>query len=243
MKPAALTLAFLLALALPSATAEAQAASDHPNIVYVICDDLGYGDIHCLAPETSKIPTPHADKLASQGMVFTDAHSGSSVCSPTRYGIMTGRYSWRTRLQRGVVTGYAPSLIAEGRPTVASFLKAQGYRTGIVGKWHLDFQYLDPDSGEPYSQKNHKSPPVGARIPRCALSALDQHRMSHIADHSRSFFGTAQESERNISRTPSDIQKPLTHSRCQPIHHRVLPDPMDANRHDVVHDVILRGDR
>ena len=141
------------------------AAAEKPNIVYIICDDLGYGDLQCLAPATSKIPTPNADKLASQGMIFTDAHSGSSVCSPTRYGIMTGRYSWRTRLQRGVVTGFAPCLIAEDRPTVASFLKAQGYSTGIIGKWHLDFQYLDPKTGVPYSQKDHKSPPVDARIP------------------------------------------------------------------------------
>jgi arylsulfatase A-like enzyme len=141
------------------------AAAEKPNIVYIICDDLGYGDIHCLAPETSKIPTPNADKLASEGMTFTDAHGGSSVCSPTRYGIMTGRYSWRTRLQKGVVTGFAPSLIAEDRPTVASFLKGQGYDTAIVGKWHLDFQYLDPESGESYNQKEHKTPPVGASIP------------------------------------------------------------------------------
>lgn len=140
-------------------------SQEMPNIVFIICDDLGYGDIHCLAPETSKIPTPHADKLASEGMVFTDAHSGSSVCSPTRYGIMTGRYSWRTRLQKGVVTGYAPSLIADDRPTVARFLREQGYATGIVGKWHLDFQYLDPKTGSPFLQKDHKTPPVGAKIP------------------------------------------------------------------------------
>ena len=143
----------------------ALAAAQKPNIVYIICDDLGYGDIRCLAPDTSKIPTPHTDQLASQGMTFTDAHSGSSVCSPTRYGIMTGRYSWRTRLQKGVVTGFAPSLIAKDRPTVASFLKSQGYTTGAVGKWHLDFEYLDPKTGERYSQKQHKTPPVGAKIP------------------------------------------------------------------------------
>ena len=140
-------------------------AADRPNIVYIICDDLGYGDVHCLAPETNKIATPNADKLASEGMIFTDAHSGSSVCSPTRYGVMTGRYSWRTRLQRGVVTGYAPNLIAEDRSTVASFLKNRGYDTAIIGKWHLDFLYLDPETGEPYSQKKHKLPPVGAKIP------------------------------------------------------------------------------
>ena len=140
-------------------------AAEKPNIVYIICDDLGYGDVRCLAPKTSKIPTPHADQLSTEGMVFTDAHSGSSVCTPTRYGVMTGRYSWRTKLQRGVVTGFAPCLIAEDRPTVASFLRAQGYATGIVGKWHLDLQYLDPESGEAYTQKQHKTPPVGAKIP------------------------------------------------------------------------------
>lgn len=138
---------------------------DKPNIVYIICDDLGYGDIQCLAPKTSKIPTPHSDKLASEGMIFRDAHSGSSVCSPTRYGIMTGRYSWRTRLQKGVVTGFAPSLIAEDRMTVAGFLKQQGYATAAVGKWHLDFEYLNPETGEKYTQKQHKTPPIGAKIP------------------------------------------------------------------------------
>jgi len=77
-----------------------------------MCDNLGYGDVHCFAPETCKIDTPNADNLAADGMVFTDAHSGSSVCTPTRYGLMTGRYSWRTLLQKGVVSGFAPSLIA-----------------------------------------------------------------------------------------------------------------------------------
>ncbi|HAY79627.1 MAG TPA: arylsulfatase, partial [Planctomycetaceae bacterium] len=140
-------------------------AETKPNIVYIICDDLGYGDVHCLAPETSKIPTPHADRLAAEGLVFTDAHSGSSVCSPTRYGIMTGRYSWRTRLQKGVVTGFAPSLIDAKRMTVAGFLKQQGYATAAIGKWHLDFEYVNPETGERYRKQQHKTPPIGARIP------------------------------------------------------------------------------
>ncbi len=156
--PRILTL-FLILLATPLAGAE------RPNIVYIICDDLGYGDVNCLAPDTCKISTPNADALASQGMIFTDAHSGSSVCTPTRYGIMTGRYSWRTRLQQGVVTGFAPCLIDKDRPTVASFLRDQGYHTAIVGKWHLDFQYLDAETGEAYTAKSHKKPPVGANIP------------------------------------------------------------------------------
>lgn len=147
------------------ALATVATGADKPNIVYIICDDLGYGDVHCLAPETSKIPTPHADRLASEGMTFTDAHSGSSVCSPTRYGVMTGRYSWRTWLQRGVVTGFAPSLIATNRTTVAGFLKQQGYHTAAIGKWHLNFEYLDPKTGERYTQDTHKTPPVGAKIP------------------------------------------------------------------------------
>ena len=106
-----------------------------PNVVYVICDDLGYGDIQCLNLKNGKIPTPHVDRLASQGMIFTDAHSGSSVCTPTRYGVLTGRYSWRTSLQSGVVQGFAPCLIAQDRPTVASFLQNEGYHTAIIGKW------------------------------------------------------------------------------------------------------------
>ncbi len=141
------------------------ALADKPNIVFVMCDDLGYGDIHCLAPDTCKIDTPGADQLAKEGMIFTDAHSGSSVCTPTRYGLMTGRYSWRTRLQKGVVTGFAPSLIAEDRPTVASFLKSQGYDTAVIGKWHLNFDYLDPKTAAVLTQKQHKTPPVGATIP------------------------------------------------------------------------------
>ena len=140
-------------------------AAERPNIVFMMCDDLGYGDIHCLAPKTSKIPTPNADRFATEGMIFTDAHSGSSVCTPTRYGLLTGRYSWRTKLQKGVVTGFKPCLISADRPTVASFLKDNGYDTAIIGKWHLNFQYLDPKTGDPYSAKQHKSPPVGAKIP------------------------------------------------------------------------------
>lgn len=139
--------------------------SELPNIVYILCDDLGYGDVHCLAPATCKSATPAADRLAAQGRIFTDAHSGSSVCTPTRYGLMTGRYSWRTRLQRGVVTGFAPSLIAAERPTVAGVLQQAGYHTAVIGKWHLDIEYLDPDSGKPYKQQDHKTPPLGATIP------------------------------------------------------------------------------
>jgi arylsulfatase A-like enzyme len=117
--------------------AAASAAPSKPNIVYILCDDLGYGDIRCLNPQRGKIATPHLDRLAGQGMAFTDAHSGSAVCTPTRYGILTGRYAWRTSLQRGVLGGVSPPLIAQHRLTVAGLLKTHGYHTACIGKWHL----------------------------------------------------------------------------------------------------------
>jgi arylsulfatase A len=107
-----------------------------PNIVVFFVDDMGYGDVSCLNPD-GKIPTPNFDRLAREGIVFTDAHSTSAVCSPSRYGLLTGRYNWRTKLQSGIVGHYGDPLIAEDRLTVASFLKGQGYHTGCIGKWHL----------------------------------------------------------------------------------------------------------
>jgi arylsulfatase A len=110
--------------------------SRRPHIVLILADDLGYGDAGCYNPE-SRIPTPHIDRLAAQGARFADAHSPSAVCTPTRYGLLTGRFAWRTWLRRGVIGGYTPPLVEPTRPTVASVLKATGYRTGFFGKWHL----------------------------------------------------------------------------------------------------------
>lgn len=107
-----------------------------PNIVLILADDMGYGDIRALNPE-GKIPTPCLDTLAAQGMRFTDMHSPSSVCTPTRYSILTGRYNWRSRLKSGVLYGYDPPLIERERPTLASLLKDCGYHTAAIGKWHL----------------------------------------------------------------------------------------------------------
>src|SRR5437868_2335359 len=108
-----------------------------PNIILILCDDLGYGDVGAYY-SGAKIPTPHMDKLAREGMRFTDAHSPSSVCTPTRYGVLTGRYCWRTPLKSGVGTGYSPALIEPGRETIPSLLKrVKNYRTGGFGKWHL----------------------------------------------------------------------------------------------------------
>ena len=122
--------------------------ADRPNIVYILADDLGYGDVSCLNPE-SKIPTVNIDRVAREGVVFTDAHSGSAVCTPTRYGILTGRYSWRTHLKAHVLEVHHPPLIDKGRMTVASLLKLHGYRTACVGKWHLGLGWATTDGHTP----------------------------------------------------------------------------------------------
>jgi arylsulfatase A-like enzyme len=120
--------------------------AEKPNVVLILADDLGYGDVRCYNPERGKIATPHIDALAGQGMRFTDAHTSSGVCSPTRYSLLTGRCHWRTRLQSGIVGYLEEPLIPPGRLTIAGLLKQQGYGTAAVGKWHLgwDFQ-LTPD--------------------------------------------------------------------------------------------------
>ena len=107
-----------------------------PNIVIILADDMGFGDVAALNPE-SKIPTPNLDRLAADGMTFTDSHSPSAVCTPTRYGLLTGRYCWRTKLTRGVLGGYSPPLLEPGRSTIADMLRKNGYQTGAFGKWHL----------------------------------------------------------------------------------------------------------
>ena len=122
-------------------------AARAPNIVIVLADDLGYGDVGYLNSQ-SQIPTPNLDTLAGQGMAFLDAHSPSGVCTPTRYGLLTGRYAWRTRMTRGVLNGYAGPLIAPRRETLGSFLGATGYRTAVIGKWHLGLGFAKNALGE-----------------------------------------------------------------------------------------------
>lgn len=112
-----------------------------PNIVYILADDLGYGDIGAYNPD-GKIRTPHIDRLARQGMRFTDAHTASAVCTPSRYSLLTGRYPWRSRLPVGVLRGYSRTLIDEGQPTVATLLKTRNYHTAVVGKWHLGLDWV-----------------------------------------------------------------------------------------------------
>ena len=111
-----------------------------PNIVVILADDMGYGDVACYNAE-SKTPTPHLDRLAREGTQFTDAHSGCALCSPTRYGIMTGTHMWRTPKQHALYMPYDRSTMPMGELTLASLLKQRGYRTGLVGKWHLGMNY------------------------------------------------------------------------------------------------------
>jgi len=120
--------------------------NEKPNIVFIMADDMGYGDLGCYGAE--KIPTPHVDRLAAEGVRFTDAHSSSAVCTPSRYSVMTGRYCWRTRMIRGVLGGFGAPLIEPGRTTVASLLSANGYATAAVGKWHLGLDWRTGD-GKP----------------------------------------------------------------------------------------------
>lgn len=117
-----------------------QATYEYPNIVYILADDLGYGDLQCYNPE-SKIPTPNIDRLSEQGMRFWDAHSPSGVCTPSRYGILTGRYCWRSRMPLGVLQGYGRSFVKKERKTVAELLAEHDYHTAVIGKWHLGLDW------------------------------------------------------------------------------------------------------
>ena len=130
-------------------------SAERPNILFILCDDLGYGDVQCLNPG-GKIRTPTIDRLASAGMIFTDAHSSSAVCSPTRYGILTGRYNWRSRLQSGVLGGMSPPLIEPGRLTVAALLKQHGYRTAVIGKWHLGMDWPLKTEARAFAEQSEK---------------------------------------------------------------------------------------
>ena len=118
-----------------------------PNIVLILADDLGYGDLS-VNNSDSKIQTPHLDRLATQGRNFTDAHSPSGVCTPTRYGVLTGRYAWRSRLKKGVLNAASPPLIEEGRLTLPAMLVQKGYATGAFGKWHLGREWPLVEDGK-----------------------------------------------------------------------------------------------
>jgi arylsulfatase A-like enzyme len=149
-----LPLPIVCVLTLHVSIGSAASDSSPPNIVIILADDLGYGDVQCYNPQRGKIRTPNIDRLASGGMRFTDAHSSSGVCSPSRYTLLTGRYHWRTRLQQGIVGVFGPPLIAPDRLTVAGLVKRHGYRTACIGKWHLGWDWPIPaDKSELFRAK------------------------------------------------------------------------------------------
>ena len=185
------------------AMSSAVAADQLPNILYVICDDLGFGEIHALNPDRSKVPTPHVDQLALQGMVFSDAHSGSSVCTPTRYGVLTGRYAWRSRLQKGVVHHNGQPLIAADRLTVPALLKRADYDTAAIGKWHLVYSFVD-ENGKTVKGKGKKwnaGMPVGTRIQDGPTTrGFD----SYFGFHHSAIIETTVENDQVVGDTPKE---------------------------------------
>ncbi len=136
-----LILCVLLLAPRPPVSDQVPPASAPPHVVIILADDLGYGDISCNNLNRGKILTPCIDRLAAEGLRFTDAHSSSGVCSPSRYTLLTGRYHWRSRLQQGIVGLWESPLIAPDRLTIAGLVEQHGYRTACIGKWHLGWDW------------------------------------------------------------------------------------------------------
>jgi len=133
----------------------AEPRAERPNVLFILADDLGYGDVGCYNPE-SKVPTVHLDRLAAEGMHFTDAHSPATVCTPTRYSLLTGRMAFRTGM-RGVFTGVGgPCMIEEGRLTLPQMLRDRGYATACFGKWHVGLTFFDKE-GRPICQNGREA--------------------------------------------------------------------------------------
>ncbi|MEM7234768.1 MAG: arylsulfatase [Planctomycetota bacterium] len=145
-------LSFVALIALSSALSPLRGADrKRPNIIVIYTDDQGFGDASCLNPH-AKFQTPNLDRLAKEGISFTNAHSADAVCTPSRYALLTGRYCWRTRKKTGVLGAEAPCLIAKGRMTIASLLKSRGYHTAMVGKWHLGMDFPGESGSRDWSK-------------------------------------------------------------------------------------------
>ncbi|WP_026235824.1 sulfatase family protein [Echinicola pacifica] len=174
----------LMALQPLAVKAQQDKTASSPNIIYILADDLGYGDLRTFN-ENGKIPSPNLDDMAENGVKFTDAHTSSAVCTPTRYGILTGRYNWRSRLKSSVLSGYSTSLIDQERVTVADMLREQGYKTAFVGKWHLGWDWAIQKE-DPKANKDN----LGA-IPQVNYAAPIQNGPStHGFDYSFGFCGS-----------------------------------------------------
>jgi arylsulfatase A len=157
---------WLLILSWPALAAD-------PNVVFILADDMGLGDVRCytnteIAPVDSPVATPNIDSIAAAGMRLTNAHSPSAVCSPTRYGVLTGRYAWRSRLKKGVVRAYERALIEPGRSTVGSLFQGAGYHTAAIGKWHLGMNWQDAKGKQTQNKKqvDHNKPILEGPVAR-----------------------------------------------------------------------------
>lgn len=185
IKPILFLLAVLLLSACQiSSTGTSDQAVSKPNIIYILADDMGYGDVEAYNPEC-KIPTPALNKMADEGMIFTDAHTSSSVCTPTRYGILTGRYNWRSRLKNGVLWGKDTALISNNRMTVASLLQDNGYHTAFIGKWHLGWNWAMDESDQiDYSKEITNSPnDIGFDYSYGHVASLDIPPYVYVENH------------------------------------------------------------
>jgi arylsulfatase A-like enzyme len=149
------------------------ASAEKPNVVILLADDLGYGDMQANLPDRSKIPTPHMNRLAAEGMRFTDGHSSSACCSPSRYTLLTGRYHWRTRLQSGIVGVWERPLIPADRWTIASLARQHGYATAAIGKWHLGHDWPIQEAQRKFFQGFGGKPGGGGRV---SVEVTDEHR-------------------------------------------------------------------
>ena len=164
MKKAASFIILLFIAFYLSSCSEKGKINDFPNIIFILADDMGYGDVSAYN-EQSKISTPFIDQLAGEGVMFTDAHTSSAVCTPTRYGILTGRYNWRSELKKGVLNGYSASLIHQERTTIAEFLQENTYTTAFIGKWHLGWDWNIIEKDETDRDNLHSWPDVDFSIP------------------------------------------------------------------------------
>ncbi len=139
--PQAVAAAVCLVISSWCGVVQSASRDESPNIIIVLADDLGYGDVHCYDPDHCCVATPNIDRLAQQGLMFTDAHASASICSPSRYSVLTGRYPWRSKLQEHVLHVHGTPIIERDRLTLAKLLQQQGYRTACIGKWHLGWNW------------------------------------------------------------------------------------------------------
>ena len=202
--------------------ASTSVAADRPNIVIILADDLGYGSLNSYGAEETHIRTPNIDRLATSGRRFTDANTPSSVCSPTRYGLLTGRYDWRTDQKHGVLNTTDPLHIETSRSTIASLLKSAGYRTAAIGKWHLGDQ---PDADRRVTVAGSRARATGGR--RAAERAHPHRAATPRSTTSRSSKGRRSTRQRRTVWSWSSTW-PGT-STCRPVTRSVSP-PTGAGR-------------